>query len=162
MKRVLVIGVGNPLRGDDGLGREVIQRLAPILAGEDVQLVACHQLAPELAEAVSQADRVAFIDARLEGQPGELSCQPLEPQPGQSVAFSHHLDPPALLAWTQALFGTCPQAVLFSVVGDSFGYGEGLSVPVVNTLPELLRRVREWVVQGARRNDVGREEDPVD
>jgi hydrogenase maturation protease len=157
MARVLVIGVGNPLRGDDGLGGEVIQRLAPTLPGEAVQWVACHQLAPELAEAVSQAERVAFIDVRRGSPPGELACQPLEPRSGPLAAFSHHLDPPALLAWARALFGTCPPAVLFSVVGDSFGYGEGLSAPVRNTLPELLQRVREWVVQQTRRNELGRE-----
>ena len=60
---VLVIGYGNPLRGDDGAGWKAAELLAedPRLAGAVV--LARHQLTPELADDVSRASLVVLVDA---------------------------------------------------------------------------------------------------
>ncbi|MBW7939884.1 MAG: hypothetical protein H3C63_14095, partial [Candidatus Omnitrophica bacterium] len=51
MNRVLVIGFGNPLRGDDGFGWEVAGQLERRLSQESsVHILTPIQLAPELAE----------------------------------------------------------------------------------------------------------------
>jgi hypothetical protein len=42
----------------------------------------------------------------------------------------------------QRLYGSCPEAYLFSMGGRSFGYGEELSPEVESRLPELLERVQ--------------------
>jgi hypothetical protein len=61
---VLVIGVGNDLRGDDGAGRAVVEELAR-LAVHGMHPVWSHQLVPELAEQISKAGMVIFVDAGL-------------------------------------------------------------------------------------------------
>jgi hydrogenase maturation protease len=61
--RKLIIGYGNPLRGDDDVGWEAASRLAAALPSEAVHILAVHQLTPELAEAVSEADLLIFVDA---------------------------------------------------------------------------------------------------
>ena len=59
--KVFVVGYGNPLRGDDGVGQEVAQVLArqrhhlPALAGTDV--MSTHQLVPEMALDLSRPFR---------------------------------------------------------------------------------------------------------
>lgn len=63
MAHTLIIGYGNPLRGDDGLGWHVAQRLAAVLPQHRARIEVCHQLTPELAEPISRADLVIFIDA---------------------------------------------------------------------------------------------------
>lgn len=137
MGRVLVIGFGNPLRGDDGLGWVAAERL--LGHEEALEVLAVHQLTPELAEPVSRADLVIFIDARQDGTPGEVSLEAVLPEP--PAAFWHHVTPGILLGSAQTLYGRSPEAVLFSITGEEFGYREGLSPVVEAALPELLDRV---------------------
>jgi len=63
MAEVLIIGYGNPLRGDDGAGWQAAGILKERIRDERVQVVRSHQLMPEMAEAISRARKVIFIDA---------------------------------------------------------------------------------------------------
>jgi len=47
--RVLVIGYGNTLRGDDGLGQRAAEALAQRALPDGVEVLSCHQLTIELA-----------------------------------------------------------------------------------------------------------------
>jgi hydrogenase maturation protease len=70
MRPLLIIGYGNPLRGDDGLGVEVACCLKEIIRDESVEVLSQHQLMPELADPVSRASLVVFVDARVGDTPG--------------------------------------------------------------------------------------------
>lgn len=142
MAVTLVIGYGNPLRGDDGLGWHVAQQLTALPRPHDLHILACHQLTPELAEPVSQAALVIFIDATPEGVPGLLTCRWIGADPGAPTTFSHYLTPASLLACAQALYGTCPTAAVLSVAGICFGCSERLSPAMRTALPEVVARVR--------------------
>src|SRR5262249_51109422 len=62
--RLLVIGYGNELRGDDGVGPAAARAVAA-WAEPCVQAIATHQLTPELADAIAGAEEVVFVDARI-------------------------------------------------------------------------------------------------
>lgn len=145
----LVLGIGNPLRSDDGLGWRVVQTLRDE-GSSKARLIACHQLTPELAEEVSQADLVVFVDARADGALGEVRRQTLEPSARETAGWSlsHDLDPPTLLSHARMLFGRCPPACLLSVTAESFEPGETLSASVEAALPALLDALSE-VLQDA-------------
>ena len=69
------------------------------LAAPDIEILALHQLSPELMEDVSRAARVVFIDASAETAPGELRCASVVPaETASPEAFTHHLTPQALMA----------------------------------------------------------------
>ncbi|MCS6910758.1 MAG: hydrogenase maturation protease, partial [Anaerolineales bacterium] len=140
--RILIIGYGNPLRGDDGLGWRAAERLAA--EWPEVETLTCQQLTPELAEPISRAARVVFLDAAAHGPPGTIHEQTLRPDTSAPASFTHHITPGMLLALSEKLFGHVPQAVLFSVAGESFEFGQALSPPVEAALPEVIRRIREW------------------
>jgi len=143
--RALIIGCGNPLRGDDGVASHALVHLERRPGLGDVELTSCHQLAPELAEPISRADRVIFIDARVSQSPaqtpGLVEARPVQPCAASSSAFSHHFDPPALLEYAQKLYGRRPEAFAVSVIGESFGYGEELSPSVRASLTRLVQQV---------------------
>ncbi len=149
---VLIIGCGNPLRGDDGVASHALLYLERRPGLGDVALISCHQLLPELAEPISRADRVIFIDARVSQSPtqtaGLVEAHPVEPQDVSSSAFSHHFGPPALLDYAQKLYGRRPEAFAVSVVGESFGYGEELSPSVRASIAGLLQQVEDLVGGG--------------
>ncbi|MBK9166289.1 MAG: hydrogenase maturation protease [Bryobacterales bacterium] len=133
----LLIGYGNPLRQDDGVGVQAAYRLA----GEMSRTLAVHQLTPELAEAVSRAEVVLFVDASRSLGPGEFEVRAVEPS--SEDVDSHHLTPGSLLALAHSLYGHAPAAFLFTMGGSQFGYGEELSPEVEEALPTLLGEIRK-------------------
>ena len=112
---MLVIGYGNPLRGDDAAGLIAAGRLGGL---------AVHQLTPELAEAIALADGVIFLDADASLPPGEIAVTPLVPA---AAPLDHHAAPAALLALTRTLYGAAPQAWLIGMGGEDFELREGLT-----------------------------------
>ncbi len=149
MARILIIGWGNPLRGDDGVGWRAAERLAEALDAHDVTVRVSHQLMPEFADDVSRSEFVVFIDAACDNSPGEVRFERVEPDRAPSAAFSHQLSPPALLGMAEKLYGSRPEACLFSVGARSFEFGEELSPEVESALPALLIEV-EKVCGGTR------------
>jgi hydrogenase maturation protease len=147
---VLVVGYGNPLRRDDGLGWHAASLLAtdPRLAG--AQVLTHHQLVPELAEDVSRASLVVLVDASTQGEPGSLSVRRIGPRPATPATWSHHLDPVTLAGLAKGLYGAAPAMVLVSVAAGSFAEGDGLSCVLQQALPAVVEVVA-GVVSGQRR-----------
>ncbi len=147
---VLVIAWGNPLREDDGVAWHVLEglrRLQPRRSLPLLRLRHAHQLTPELAEPVSHAAGVVFVDARRDGKPGQVSCEPVAPSAGQNP-LAHSLSPQSLLLYAESLFGRAPDAVVVGICGERFGMGEGLSPAVKSALPRawrtVIRQAKAW------------------
>ena len=138
-KSVLVIGYGNPLRGDDGLGCVVADAL---LDRQDMQVVCTHQLTPEIAEPLSRASLAIFVDATVDGVAGRIRCEVAEPSAESMNALGHHLSPERLLGYAKSLYGKAPRrAWTLSVAGKAWGYREGLSDVVQRAVPKVLHEI---------------------
>jgi hydrogenase maturation protease len=141
---VLIIGYGNPLRSDDGVGWQAAELLTDDPRLADAQILACHQLTPELAEDVSRAGFVVLIDASTEpGVPGSVETRELSGAPSDEAesAFSHHIDASRLLGLAEVLYGQCPPAVQVSIRVTDLDAGTGLSSSVLDGMPMLLDTV---------------------
>jgi hydrogenase maturation protease len=150
MSRLLIIGYGNPLRGDDGFGWQAASQLLDRIADPEIEVMAVQQLTPELMEPISRAGRVVFIDAAASGEPGVLEERTLAPDTAfDSHNFTHHSTPGGLLAGAQALFGRAPEATLYTVPGEDFGFGERLTPAVEKALAEVVARVCAAALYGA-------------
>ncbi|MDE2027555.1 MAG: hydrogenase maturation protease, partial [Candidatus Omnitrophica bacterium] len=87
-KGVLVIGVGNPLRSDDGAGPCVVEQIeAKHWPGIDTWIV--QQLQLEDLDRMLAYDQVILVDASVSGPP--LDFRPLEKSSRQTLPSSHHL-----------------------------------------------------------------------
>jgi hydrogenase maturation protease len=139
MPRVLIVGYGNPLRGDDGFGWHAAERLRETLQDPEIEILTVQQLTPELMEPVSRAGKVIFLDAAATGEPGRLLVTPVEPAASLTAAFTHFATPGGLLAGARALYGAAPGAVLVSVAGADFGLGGEISDPVRRATETLVR-----------------------
>lgn len=147
---ILIVGVGNTLRGDDGAGPEAARRLAAAW-GEysgagDVRLLLLHQLAPEVALDLAQPDVQAaiFADAAAGRAPGEVGVARLYAVGGASSSrHSHQVAPALLLAMAQALYGHCPPAWLVTVGGAEYAHGEGFSPAVAAALDAMPAVARD-------------------
>jgi hypothetical protein len=95
-----------------------------------------------LAEAVSHAETVLFLDSTHEGIPGEFHCAEIHAA-DSCPSFTHHLSPESVLGIAHELYGVDPHAWLMTICGRNFGPGEVLSPEVMRCMPELKKRVRE-------------------
>ena len=148
---VLVIGYGNALRGDDGVGWHAAARLAgdPRLAGAEV--LARHQLTPARPTDVAGASLGVVVDARADaGAPGSVSVRRLRPRGDAAPGWSHHLDPAALAGLAGALYGAVPPVVLVSVAVASLAGGDRLSPAVQEALPGVVEAVARVVEEQGR------------
>ena len=140
--RPLILGLGNTLRSDDGLGRVVAERL--IQAGNlDSKIMGVHQLTPELAQDMAAASLVVMIDASREGEAGKLHVRPLSPShqlPG--AAGTHHATPAELALFTATLYGRCPPVVVITMTGADFSVGEQLSPLIAQRIAQVEEMVR--------------------
>jgi hydrogenase maturation protease len=146
MIKTLIIGYGNTLRQDDGLGIYAAEELSRLALPAGVAVLTCQQLTPDLAADLAEVDSVAFIDACAPaGQPGRITQRDLAPCTTTPSGITHHFGPGTLLALAGALYGHTPRAMLFTVEAESFELGEGLNEAVVTSLPELVRQVSNWI-----------------
>jgi hydrogenase maturation protease len=100
--RTLLIGFGNPGRGDDGLGPALAEAVE-LLGLPGVTVETDYQLSAEHAVAVNEADAVVFADAAVAGpEPWAFSrIEPVDDLPWST----HGLEPPALLALARHVSG---------------------------------------------------------
>jgi hydrogenase maturation protease len=143
MSKLLLFGYGNPGRGDDALGPELIVRIAQM----DFAGVECQndmQLQVEHVIDLAGCERVLFIDA-------DMSCaEPFEFSGIDAVRddsyTSHAMSPSALLhAYRQVYRKDAPQAFLLRIRGYGFELGDGLSDEASANLERATKKVREWL-----------------
>jgi hydrogenase maturation protease len=136
--RIVIIGYGNPLRCDDGIAWHAARCLREKLPF--ALIVSVHQLNPELAAMAAEADGVLFLDAARCGEPGEISCARVDPEPNGSQS-SHWLTPGQVMALCSQLYNVTPRALVLSVAGACFDHGDTLSAQLTSALPSLIDRV---------------------
>lgn len=141
MNKTVVIGIGNPLRGDDGVGWLVVEALQA-LAIDGVTAVSTHQLLPELIDLFRDAAQLIFIDASVVGQPGDTSQTAVLPAMEGPIA-SHQLHPGVLLALGVKLYGRMPPAYLITVTGSDFSHKETVSAEVESAISTVLTQIRQ-------------------
>ena len=149
---VLVIGIGNPSRGDDALGPVLISRLQQWQdAGwlEDVELLNDFQLQIEHVLDLADRERVIVVDAAasLDAPYRLLPISTETMDSGSTPAAvlgwtTHRLAPNALLALYRSLHGEPPPLDLLAIGGCSFELGAALSAKAAANLEVAT----EWLL----------------
>jgi len=111
--RGLIIGYGNTLRGDDGIGCHIADLLAR--RTDFARVLSRPQLTVELADDIARAPWVVFVDASAEVAPGGVCTKEVIPDTALPRMFSHHLTPTSLLACSQEFFGSAPPSWLVAI-----------------------------------------------
>jgi hydrogenase maturation protease len=141
----LVIGYGNPLRGDDGVGPKVVEAVEELHL-PDVRTLICHQLSPEHAEPIARARMVIFVDAAVDAPKG-VQLRKLEPNE-TSQLMAHAADPRTMLALARDVFGHCPEAWWLTIPAVKLGFGEELSPDARHGFEVALEQIRTLAGRG--------------
>jgi hydrogenase maturation protease len=152
---LLVIGYGNTLRRDDGVGPRVADSVDALrLAG--VRTISCPQLTPELADPLSRAGAAVFVDVAAD--PAEtMRMRRLDPS-GTSQILAHAADPQTLLALSRDVFGRAPDAWMLTVPAEDLAFGEQLSPTAVRGVRKAVQAIRalHGKLQGGRKGRASR------
>jgi hydrogenase maturation protease len=145
--RYLILACGNTLRGDDGIGPFLAawaeERFS---ADSSIRVISRQQWTPELAEEISTAESVLFIDCSMDSAPGSVQVFPIKPATTAEGLGTHHLGAPELLALCRDLFDAQPRnANLLTVGAGSLDLSEQLSPAVTAALPEAYRLLEESI-----------------
>jgi len=166
----LIIGIGNPLRGDDGIGPWLVADLEQELerqAGAAAPPARCRvvrQLLPELADELAGVERVLFVDAwrapaESRAELAALGAAGPGPAAGRdgpgSWSFGHGFGPCELLALAALLVDAPPRADLLRIPAEQFALAAadaeaGFSATVHHQLPRARRLLRRWLVNPQR------------
>jgi hydrogenase maturation protease len=140
---VLVIGYGNTLRGDDGVGPKVAEAISALnLPG--VQTLVCPLLTPELADPISQAEKVIFVDAAVDA-PREVQWRRLEPNESSQI-MAHAADPRTMLALARDVFGHVPEAWWLTIPAVDLGFKEEFTPAVQRDFQVAVKKIQAFCV----------------
>ena len=135
----LVIGYGNTLRGDDGVGPRVAEAIEKLnLPG--VRTLVCQQLSPEYADPVSRAQTVVFVDAAVDA-PRKVQLRKLDPGESSQL-MAHAADPRTLLALARDVFGHAPQAWWLTIPAVKLDFSEELTPEAQRGFAEAVEKIR--------------------
>jgi hydrogenase maturation protease len=145
-KRVIVAGVGNVLRGDDGFGPAVTELLDDLPEGADVIETGIGGIAL-LQELMAGCEGLILIDAVDQGEPpGTVILMRPDVPEAVHVPDIHLANPDRVLSMAKTI-GCLPEKVI--IVGCQVSsvdtLGEGLSPEVDRALAIAVKKIKETV-----------------
>lgn len=145
MKKTWVIGYGNPLRSDDGIGWALAEELEKICFDPKLEIQTFIQLVPEIAARFKEFERVVFIDAAVNGIPGGFSLTSWTTGKAYDQDSTHSFDLGDLFRFSGINESDLPELLLFTVTGSDFSVGDSLSDVVKSNIPNALKTLERLV-----------------
>jgi len=144
----LVLGVGNPILTDDGIGIRIAQRLKE--EKPDLEVMETSEAAIAILDliAVSGCDKLIVIDSIKTGQGklGELYKFELEDfKPAKDFSSSHGVDIATTIELGQRLGYSMPKYIgIYAVeIQDNTTFGEKCTGDVEEKIPSIIRQIIE-------------------
>jgi len=155
--KCLVLGLGNPLLGDDGVGWRVAEQLRARITHPGIE-IDCHAGGGlSLMERLVGYDRAIIIDAINTGEhpPGTVARLRLEDLPERApshLASAHETTLQTALRVGRAMGAVLPQDIVIIAIEarNVYDFSEELSPAVAQAIPQAIERVisqlDEWFV----------------
>jgi len=157
LKKLLIIGYGNPDREDDGVAWHILRTLTEKLGLESpdsyedefpefdlIEFAFSLQLTPEMAEDISAYEYVCFVDAHTGNIPEPVRLINVDSE-FQASPFTHHLTPQSLLSMCETIYRRKLDAVLLSVLGHRFLFSRELSEATAALVPQAVEMIWDWI-----------------
>lgn len=147
----LVLGIGNEIKRDDVVGLEVVAALEARLDNPDIAFETMNSGRLMLIDELSGHDRVCIIDSIVteDGEPGDwyvFDPQAVEPDTESGGLATHNVGLGTLTTLGEAMGESMPEITIYAIeVADPFEYGEGMTDPVREALPDLISDIGEEI-----------------
>lgn len=145
MKSTLIICIGNEIRSDDSAALYLKNEFEKFHI-ENVEILAVHQLTPELAEFISHYNKVIFVDASIEPiqKPILRKLCIKEPKNFENTT-THFISPETLILITKTLYEKIPEAYLLSIPAVNFEFGTELNPSTKQKVHQALETLKNFL-----------------
>ena len=150
--RTLVLGIGNPILGDDGVGFHIAQELAKEIKDENIDVKDTSIGGLNLLELIVGYNKVIIIDAIMtqDGEAGEVYRLGPEDigEPAQSTISAHHLNLLTTIKLGKKLFPKkMPgEVIVFAVnIQEVTEFTEEMTEEVRGAIPRVVNLVLEEI-----------------
>jgi hydrogenase maturation protease len=150
--RTLVIGLGNPILGDDAVGCRVAQLVEETLKSQRIEGVDVEQFyrgGIALMERLIGYDQALIIDSihGFGGEPGSIHSLKLQDLPTLTADSPHDTSLKSAIELGNKLGAELPKTVdIIAVeIRSALEFSETLTAPVEACIPEMVRLVLEWI-----------------
>lgn len=141
-KSFFVVGIGNPLRGDDGLGVLLAEQIAKRdIPG--VKVITSPMLNLELLEDAIGYEKILVIDACTVGE--GIVFKKIQFSSTGSLGSSHHLSPEFFLAMAHELYEKDLNLYVCSLRAENFDVPHSLSSKVLSMIPNALVEIEAFL-----------------
>lgn len=139
---ILVVGYGNPSRGDDAVGPLLLEAIAEQIDPQLVELITDFQLQIEHALDLKDRQLVLFVDASVAAERG-IQFQTISA--GKDSSYSTHaMTPAAVLDVYQSItHQPAPDSFILTIQAQQFELGAGLS----EFTEDYFRQACQFVLQ---------------
>lgn len=143
-KPVLIMGIGNILLRDEGVGVRAVEAMQTLELPDDVELIDAGTGGADLVDIMAHRRKVIVVDA-IEGRasPGtifRLSGEELLPEPGAAISL-HQLGLVESLFMAEQLGCAPREVVVFGVQPGQIRAGLELTPEVASALPKVIDAV---------------------
>ncbi len=141
-KRILLVGVGNTLKGDDGIGAYICSCISNMHLTA-VTVLTVHQPDTGLTDDMQNCDIIILADASVEGN--GVSFTKINAGNPAGVTSSHYMNATLLLQMTKLLYLHEPELYVCSVTGYNFETGEQLSAKAKKNADKAVGIISMWI-----------------
>ena len=143
--KLLVICIGNLLRGDDGAAHYLGVQLAQTKFPARINIRRVHQLLPEYALLLRDVQTVVFVDASVSLQPGEVKCERVFAVNNSKIRYLHNMQPGILLQLAGQIMDSPPPAYQLTIGAKAFEEAYHLSPEVWRAMPVAITKFRNLI-----------------
>jgi hydrogenase maturation protease len=148
--KTLVLGVGNPILSDDGVGVRIVEELKKVISDRDIDFRCESTSGLDIIEMVRGYDKLIIVDAIQTRKMNSGSIMKLafsDLLDAGTVHFSnlHDVDMATALNLGKEISAKMPEKVIvFAVeVANIVDFSEALSPAVENAVPMAVKRIRK-------------------
>ncbi len=145
--RVTLVGVGNPIRRDDGVGPAVVARMASAGLPPGVDVIEAGTARIDLLHVFAESAGVVLVDAMVRGRsPGTITrCTPKDfLSAAGGFPSLHHAGLLDILEMAR-MAGGCPEVTLIGIEPCDTGWGQGFSVAVEGAIEGAVAIARREI-----------------
>ena len=151
---ILVLGVGNILLSDEGVGVRVIEALQKYRLPQGVEVLDGGTAGLELIDIISRRKKVIVVDAVRGGEPPasvyRLSGDELAEQGRRQLTSIHQVGLQEALRRTEITGGTPDEVVILGIEPASVETGLELSPEVASVVPRVVELILKEINGGGR------------
>ncbi|AEA46179.1 hydrogenase maturation protease [Archaeoglobus veneficus] len=147
MKKIVVVGIGNILLGDEGFGVKVVEELRKLELPENVEIYDGATLGLQILNFLDNADFAIIVDAvKAGGKPGELFVFEIGDAKNRGPMLSmHDLDLVKAIEIGKLAYNLPERILVVGVEPEKIEESFELSEKVKNAIPKAVSKVLELI-----------------